>query len=204
MRPRFSRSGFRSSPRRFITRSVTADLKGKTGFAEVSLDKRWEVRTSILELDGALAAYSQAMAPRWTEEQRRRFEAMRLETRQSIDYVPDWIIVAVALCLGLGGMVGWKRVVVTVGEKIGKDHLTYGQGVSAQLVGTIGLADVEGLPVSTTHVLSSGVAGSASASGTGLNPATVRSILLAWVLTLPASILLSSLLLLIGRQIVGA
>lgn len=184
---------------------VIADLKGKTAFTEIPLNDRWQVRTRILELNDSLASYGHAMAAQWPAEQQHRFEALRLEVRQSIDYVPWWIIVMVALCLGLGGMVGWKRVVVTVGEKIGKAHLTYGQGVSAQLVamGTIGLADIEGLPVSTTHVLSSGVAGSATATGSGLNPATVRSILLAWILTLPAAILLSSALLIIGRLITG-
>ena len=101
--------------------------------------------------------------------------------------------VAVAIALGLGTMVGWKRIVVTVGEKIGKQHLTYGQGASAELVAmlTIGAADVYGLPVSTTHVLSSGVAGTMAANGSGLQWSTVRSLVLAWVLTLPASIVLA-------------
>ena len=97
---------------------------------------------------------------------------------------------AVAIALGLGTMVGWKRIVVTVGEKIGKIHLTYAQGASAELVAalTIGGADSLGLPVSTTHMLSSGVAGTMAANGSGLQWSTVRSIALAWVLTLPAAI----------------
>jgi inorganic phosphate transporter, PiT family len=101
--------------------------------------------------------------------------------------------VAVAIALGLGTMVGWKRIVVTVGEKIGKEHLTYGQGASAELVamGTIFAADAYGLPVSTTHVLSSGVAGAMAANGSGLQPTTVRSLIMAWVLTLPAAIMIS-------------
>ena len=96
-----------------------------------------------------------------------------------------------AIALGLGTMVGWKRIVVTVGEKIGKTHLTYAQGASAELVAaaTIGAADVFGLPVSTTHVLSSGVAGTMAANGSGLQMATVRNLLMAWVLTLPAAIM---------------
>ena len=91
-------------------------------------------------------------------------------------------------------MIGWKRIVITVGEKIGKTHLTYAQGASAELVaaGTIGAADVFGLPVSTTHVLSSGVAGTMAANGSGLQMATVRNLLMAWVLTLPAAICLSA------------
>jgi PiT family inorganic phosphate transporter len=90
-------------------------------------------------------------------------------------------------------MIGWKRIVVTVGEKIGKSHLTYAQGASAELVAaaTIGAADMFGLPVSTTHVLSSGVAGAMAANGSGLQLATIRNLALAWVLTLPAAILLS-------------
>lgn len=111
-------------------------------------------------------------------------------------FIPTWVKVAVALALGLGTMVGWKRIVVTVGEKIGKSHLTHGQGATAELVAmtTIGAADVLGLPVSTTHVLSSGVAGTMAANDSGLQWTTVRNMLLAWVLTLPASILLSGTL----------
>ena len=101
-----------------------------------------------------------------------------------------------ALCLGLGTMVGWKRIVVTVGEKIGKTHLSYAQGGVAELVaaGTIGLADGFGMPVSTTHVLSSGVAGTMWANKSGIQGGTVREIALAWILTLPAVILLSALI----------
>jgi PiT family inorganic phosphate transporter len=109
-------------------------------------------------------------------------------------FIPLWVKVAVAIALGLGTMVGWKRIVITVGEKIGKSHMTYGQGASAELVaaGTIAAADVYGLPVSTTHVLSSGVAGTMAANGSGLQWATVRNLLMAWVLTLPAAITLSA------------
>src|SRR6516162_11507518 len=103
---------------------------------------------------------------------------------------------ALAIALGLGTMVGWKRIVVTVGEKIGKSHLTYGQGAAAEItaMATIGATDGLGLPVSTTHVLSSGVAGTMAANGSGLQWGTVRNLLLAWVLTLPAAMMLSGLL----------
>ncbi len=118
--------------------------------------------------------------------------------RRYTDYAPRWVIIIVSLSLGLGTMVGWKRIVKTVGEKIGKQHLTYAQGASAELVAasTIGLASGLGLPVSTTHVLSSGIAGSMVASGgvSNIQPRTVRSIALAWVLTLPVSITLAALL----------
>jgi len=108
-------------------------------------------------------------------------------------FIPLWVKVAVALALGLGTMVGWKRIVVTVGEKIGKSHLTYAQGAAAELVAaaTIGAADGLGLPVSTTHVLSSGVAGTMAASGSGLQWETVRNLAMAWVLTLPVAMALS-------------
>lgn len=108
-------------------------------------------------------------------------------------FIPTWVKIAVAIALGLGTMVGWKRIVVTVGEKIGKTHMTYAQGASAEIVAaaTIGAADAFGLPVSTTHVLSSGVAGTMAASGSGLQMQTIRNMVMAWVLTLPAAIMLS-------------
>jgi PiT family inorganic phosphate transporter len=108
-------------------------------------------------------------------------------------FIPTWVKVAVAIALGLGTMIGWKRIVVTVGERIGKTHLTYAQGASAELVAmaTIGAADAFGLPVSTTHVLSSGVAGTMVANHSGLQWATVRNLLMAWILTLPVSIALA-------------
>jgi len=111
-------------------------------------------------------------------------------------FIPLWVKVAVALALGLGTMIGWKRIVVTVGEKIGKNHLTYAQGAAAEItaMATIGAADGLGLPVSTTHVLSSGVAGTMLANSSGLQMSTVRNLLLAWVLTLPAAMTLSALL----------
>ena len=111
-------------------------------------------------------------------------------------FIPIWVKIAVAIALGLGTMVGWKRIVVTVGEKIGKTHLTYAQGACAEITAaaTIAAADVYGLPVSTTHVLSSGIAGTMAANGSGLQLSTVRNIALAWVLTLPAAMAISGTL----------
>jgi PiT family inorganic phosphate transporter len=111
----------------------------------------------------------------------------------STRFIPTWVKVAVAMALGLGTMIGWKRIVVTVGEKIGKEHLTYAQGAAAEItaMATIGAADGFGLPVSTTHVLSSGVAGTMAANHSGIQMSTVRNLLLAWVLTLPVAMLLS-------------
>jgi PiT family inorganic phosphate transporter len=118
--------------------------------------------------------------------------------------IPSWVKVAVALALGLGTMVGWKRIVVTVGEKIGKQHLTYAQGACAEIVAavTIIAADQFKMPVSTTHVLSSGVAGTMTANGSGLQLSTIRNIALAWVFTLPVAALLAGGLFWIMRQFV--
>ncbi|MGA2259665.1 MAG: inorganic phosphate transporter [Thermoguttaceae bacterium] len=117
-----------------------------------------------------------------------------------VKYIPTWVKFAVAIALGLGTMIGWKRIVVTVGEKIGKSHLTYAQGAAAELMAaaTIALADFMGLPVSTTHVLSSGIAGSMAANKSGLQRGTLISILMAWVLTLPVCIFLGAALFSIG------
>jgi inorganic phosphate transporter, PiT family len=123
-----------------------------------------------------------------------KLNAYKKSLDDATKFIPNWVKVAVALALGLGTMVGWKRIVVTVGEKIGKEHLTYAQGASAELVamGTIFAADAYGLPVSTTHILTSGVAGTMAANGSGLQWATVKNLALAWVLTLPAAITLSA------------
>jgi len=119
-------------------------------------------------------------------------------------YIPRWVTYAVALALGLGTTVGWKRIVVTVGEKIGKSHLTYAQGACAEIVTmlTIRLADLRGWPVSTTHVLSSGIAGTMAANKSGLQTQTLRNILLAWVLTMPVCIFLGSILFAFGNYVV--
>jgi inorganic phosphate transporter, PiT family len=111
-------------------------------------------------------------------------------------FIPGWVKIVVAVALGLGTMVGWKRIVITVGEKIGKTHLTYAQGACAEITAaaTIAAADGYGLPVSTTHVLSSGIAGTMAANGSGLQWSTIRNIVMAWVLTLPAAMALAGTL----------
>jgi PiT family inorganic phosphate transporter len=112
---------------------------------------------------------------------------------------------AVAIALGFGTMIGWKRIVVTVGERIGKTHLTYGQGAAAEIVAyaTIQAADRFGLPVSTTHILSSGVAGTMWANRSGLQMQTLRNILLAWVLTLPVCVFLGSMFFAFGLRLIS-
>ncbi|EOY7089514.1 inorganic phosphate transporter [Acinetobacter baumannii] len=131
--------------------------------------------------------------PKMDDSQKKLVKDYRSSLDSFLQYIPNWVKVAVALALGLGTMVGWKRIVVTVGERIGKHHMTYGQGMSAELVAmsTIAAADGLGMPVSTTHVLNSAVAGTMVANKSGLNFITVKTILSAWVFTLPATICLS-------------
>jgi PiT family inorganic phosphate transporter len=130
--------------------------------------------------------------------------AFKDEMKSATMFIPIWVKAAVAIALGLGTMIGWKRIVVTVGEKIGKAHLTYAQGASAELVtmATISGADAIGLPVSTTHILSSGIAGTMAANRSGLQKDTVRNILLAWVLTLPVCVFLGATLFAAGLFVV--
>ncbi len=130
------------------------------------------------------------------DDQGKALASYKSDLDKATRFIPTWVKVAVAIALGLGTMIGWKRIVVTVGEKIGKTHLTYAQGGAAELMAmaTIGLADGFGLPVSTTHVLSSGVAGTMAANGSGLQVSTLRNMVMAWVLTLPCSMLLAGIL----------
>jgi len=140
--------------------------------------------------------------PKFSAADAKTLTAYRSFLDKSTKFIPGWVKVAVALALGLGTMVGWKRIVITVGEKIGKTHMTYAQGASAELVtmATILGADSIGVPVSTTHILNSGVAGTMAANHSGLQGATVRHIAMAWVFTLPAAALLSGCLFLLFNK----
>jgi PiT family inorganic phosphate transporter len=151
------------------------------------------VRNDMYLASEAIRRFSKDSSLKFSKADADLLKLYRTELDAATHFIPLWVKIAVAVALGLGTMVGWKRIVVTVGEKIGKTHLTYGQGASAELVAaaTIAAADVYGLPVSTTQVLSSGVAGSMAASGSGLQMATIRNMLMAWVLTLPAAIMIS-------------
>jgi PiT family inorganic phosphate transporter len=144
----------------------------------------------------ALRLMIKANNPAFSANEKAALNSYKDKVDHATKFIPSWVKVAVALALGLGTMVGWKRVVVTVGERIGKDHLTYAQGASAGLVamGTIFAADKFGLPVSTTHILSSGVAGTMAANGNGLRFKTIRNIAAGWVFTLPAAAMLSGIL----------
>jgi PiT family inorganic phosphate transporter len=154
------------------------------------------VRNDMYVVSETLRRMMKTGNPGFTATEKSALASYQGKLDRSTKYIPDWVKVAVALALGLGTMVGWKRIVVTVGERIGKEHLTYAQGASAELVAmvTIFAADRWGLPVSTTHILSSGVAGTMAANGSGIRLATVRNIAAGWVFTLPAAALLSGLL----------
>jgi PiT family inorganic phosphate transporter len=172
---------------------IIAELNGKSNFEGLTRDQRKSFRTDIYLMSSSvdkLIKTKKVTDPTDVAELSKYSGLLQKETK----YIPTWVKFAVAFALGLGTMIGWKRIVVTVGEKIGKEHLTYAQGASAEIVAmaTIGLADKWGLPVSTTHVLSSGVAGTMFANRSGLQMNTLRNLLLAWVLTLPVCVLLGA------------
>ena len=180
--------------------ALSRDLGARIG-SFGSLDKVPAAATPNLRNDMYLLLDSARLATKDKEKAAKTFNTDELSAIKSYQsnlergtrYIPTWVKITVALALGLGTMVGWRRIVVTVGEKIGKTHMTYGMGASAELVAaaTILGAEFGGLPVSTTHILSSGVAGASVASGAGLQPRTIGSMALAWVLTLPAAMALS-------------
>ena len=171
--------------------------------AKTPLDKVQNLRNDMYLASEAFRVLVKDKESELKPEEKATIAAFKKDLDGATKFIPLWVKVCVAIALGLGTMVGWKRIVVTVGEKIGKTHLTYGQGAAAELVAaaTIGAADGFGLPVSTTHVLSSGVAGTMVANGSGMQWSTVGSIALAWVLTLPAAMLLSGVLFFLFRQI---
>jgi PiT family inorganic phosphate transporter len=176
-----------------LAREVRESLDGTTSFADLHADDRWQLRTRLVELGLSVRILLSEFGDRLAADRRAVLASLAGDLSRPVEYVPEWVVMGVALCLGLGTMVGWKRIVVTVGEKIGKTHLTYAQGGAAELVAaaTIAMADSFGMPVSTTHVLSSGVAGTMWANGSGIQPQTVREIALAWILTLPVVMLLA-------------
>jgi PiT family inorganic phosphate transporter len=151
------------------------------------------IRNDMYVLSEGLRFMGKDASLKLTAADKAALSAYKGELDHSTKFIPTWVKVAVAIALGLGTMIGWKRIVVTVGERIGKTHLTYAQGASAEIVAmaTIGAAEMYGLPVSTTHVLSSGVAGTMVANHSGLQWETVRNLVMAWVLTLPVSIALA-------------
>jgi PiT family inorganic phosphate transporter len=177
----------------FENQQISTTLTQHKSLGELSEQQRTDLRAEIFLTSGTIAKLdTQKKLP---ADQDKVLMSYKSALDKTIKFIPFWVKLVVALALGLGTMVGWKRVVVTIGEKIGKAHLTYAQGASAELVAmvTIGLASRYGLPVSTTHVLSSGIAGTMAANRSGLQRATLINIVLAWVLTLPACIFLGAM-----------
>ena len=178
-----------------VNHAIIDATAGVTDLSAISGDQRRNMRLNVYVVSESLAKLVK------TKKLPQQFDEKTIKDYQGLlkgltSFIPTWVKVAVAFALGLGTMVGWKRIVVTVGEKIGKAHLTYGQGASAEIVawGTIQGADLLGLPVSTTHILSSGIAGTMVANKSGIQGDTVRNIILAWVLTLPVCVLLGAAL----------
>ena len=177
-----------------ITGEIAAQVKASGTFAKMPSDKVANVRNDMYLTSEAIRFLAKdSHSAIFDADTQRNLGAYKKQIDDATKFIPIWVKVAVAIALGLGTMIGWKRIVITVGEKIGKTHLTYAQGASAELVAmsTIAAADMFGLPVSTTHVLSSGVAGTMAANKSGLQWDTLRNLAMAWVLTLPAAILLS-------------
>jgi len=172
-------------------------------FKAVPAGQQTNVRNDMYVASEAIRLMQKAKNPAFTPDENAALANYKSKVDKATKFIPTWVKVAVALALGMGTMVGWKRIVVTVGEKIGKEHLTYAQGATAELVAmaTIFAADNYGLPVSTTHVLSSGVAGTMAANRSGLQLSTIRNIAAAWVFTLPAAALLSGTLFWLFRQV---
>jgi phosphate/sulfate permease len=183
-------------------RAMVAD---KNSVEDISKANRFTVRKDIMLMDRYLKDLKDKQEVRMSENDKTILSSQFKSVRKITDFSPQWVIIMISLSLGFGTMIGWKRIVKTVGEKIGKEHLTYAQGASAELVtaSTIGLSTSFGLPVSTTQILSSAIAGSMVASKgiKNLQPETVRNILIAWLLTLPVVMILSGTLFLLFRSI---
>jgi PiT family inorganic phosphate transporter len=184
------------------TQSIDATLAKAPTLKDIPAAERANLRSDIYLVSESLNKMLKGTT--FSGDDKKTLGAFKDEMKSATMFIPVWVKAAVAIALGLGTMIGWKRIVVTVGEKIGKAHLTYAQGASAELVtmATISAADAIGLPVSTTHILSSGIAGTMAANKSGLQKDTVRNILLAWVLTLPVCVFLGATLFAAGLFVV--
>ncbi len=189
-----------------LTGDITAQVKDYGAIRKVPAAATSNMRNEMYLVGSAVATLNKAKDVGFAAPEAKALGALQKSMEAGTRYIPTWVKIAVALALGLGTMVGWKRIVVTVGERIGKTHLTYGQGAAAEIIAavTIMAAEQWGMPVSTTHILSSGVAGTMAANGSGLQWSTIRSIAMAWVLTLPAAIALAGGLYFIFRHLIPA
>ena len=181
---------------RQLINDITNELSKYPELRNVPEDRIRNFRNDLYIVSESIRLLLASGTHTFSASERKVLTSYRQEVDMATKFIPGWVKVAVAIALGLGTMIGWRRIVITVGEKIGKSHLTYAQGAAAEItaMATIGAADQFGLPVSTTHVLSSGVAGTMAANRSGLQMATVRNLLMAWALTLPVSICLAGFL----------
>lgn len=188
-----------------MSRELITKLTPTASVESIASKERFNVRKDVLLIDRNLKSLQEKPEARFSEADKDIIKREMKSVKKITDYSPQWVIMMIAVSLGLGTMIGWKRIVKTIGEKIGKEHLTYAQGASAEIVAasTIGISTYFALPVSTTHVLSSGIAGSmvATKGVKNLQSDTVRNILIAWLLTLPIVLILSGTLFLIFRSI---
>ncbi len=194
---------------RLKSMEMHAILSKSQGPDEIPYAERMNTRKNILAIGKASDAFfksevgKNAVKINLTNEEMAHFKKNVGELKTYTEYAPWWVILLISVSLGFGTMIGWKRIVLTIGEKIGKTHLSYAQGASAEIIAasTIGLSSGFGLPVSTTHVLSSGVAGSMVAQGglKNLQYGTVKNILIAWVITIPVTVTVSGGLFLLLR-----
>jgi len=178
-------------------------LDKKSAVSEIDSIKRFEVRKDIILIAKSAEKVGLGENSSLSVNEKDDLKASIKNAKKITDYAPRWVIILISLSLGIGTMVGWKRIVKTIGEKIGKQHMSYAQGASAEIVAsvTIGMASSWSLPVSTTHVLSSGVAGAMVAKKglKNLQPKTIKTIFMAWVLTLPVTMIMSGGLFLLFR-----
>jgi PiT family inorganic phosphate transporter len=179
--------------------------EGKFSSKDVAIAERFGVRKDVVKLTKGAEKLLKSPNFAISGNDKKTLESEIKSAKKLVEYAPGWVIIMISISLGLGTMIGWKRVVKTIGEKIGKQHMSYAQGASAEIVASIGIgmATWKGVPVSTTHMLSSGIAGSMVAKKglKNLQKKTVVNILLAWLLTLPVTIILSGSLFLLFRWI---
>jgi PiT family inorganic phosphate transporter len=185
-----------------LTHDIVDQVKNYGALSKVPAAQTANMRNDMYLTDAAITALGKQPGA-LTADEAKDLKGYKAELEKGTRYIPTWVKVSVAVALGLGTMVGWKRIVMTVGEKIGKTHLTYAQGAASEVVAaaTISMAEVWGLPVSTTHILSSGVAGTMVANGSGVRGSTIRKLAMAWILTLPVAITLSGVLFFIFREL---
>lgn len=182
------------------------NMQSIQSFEQLSNTQKFAVRADLVKIGQGVQNLIKSKNLNLSISQKEEFLRHTTNIKSITEYAPNWVILMVSLSLGFGTLIGWKRIVTTIGEKIGKQHLSYAQGASAELVAasTIGFSTWLGLPVSTTHVLSSGIAGSmvASKGVKNLQPKTIKMIALAWVLTLPVSMVLAGAFFMLFRAII--